>query len=183
MNGREYHVMNKRYLRQVVTPHSPNEHQIFSECLTKQMKDKKARAVTKLFTYLRETVDKQPGKEYSHEDLAIIIRDAIAMQAKEFNSERDQLIGQLELIEEILQPLDAEVNNCLEDASIKSIKYGTLFTTIMCLQFGLVQYGTYVAFSWDIMEPITCCMTLLDAIYCYFFWLYCGKPWDLDGIR
>jgi hypothetical protein len=50
-------------------------------------------------------------------------------------------------------------------------------------QFAIVQYGTYVMFSWDIMEPITCGMTLMDAIFSYTFWLYAGKPWDLSGIK
>ena len=38
-------------------------------------------------------------------------------------------------------------------------------------------------FSWDIMEPITCGMTLTDAIFSYAFWLWSGKPWDLAGIK
>ena len=33
------------------------------------------------------------------------------------------------------------------------------------------------------MEPITACVSLTDAIAGYFFWLYCGKPWDLNSIR
>lgn len=50
-------------------------------------------------------------------------------------------------------------------------------------QFALVQYGTYVAFSWDIMEPITCTMTLGDAIIGYFFWLITGRPYSLADVR
>jgi len=38
-------------------------------------------------------------------------------------------------------------------------------------------------FSWDIMEPITCGMTLADSIFSYTFWLWAGKPWDLDGLK
>jgi hypothetical protein len=45
------------------------------------------------------------------------------------------------------------------------------------------QYGTYIAFSWDIMEPIMCCITLSDAIASYAFWLWAGKPWDIDGLK
>lgn len=47
----------------------------------------------------------------------------------------------------------------------------------------LTQYGTYVAFSWDIMEPITCAMTLGDAGIAYTFWVWSGKPYDLDGLK
>lgn len=28
-----------------------------------------------------------------------------------------------------------------------------------------------------------CCVTLSDAIASYFFWLWAGKPWDIDGFK
>ena len=92
-------------------------------------------------------------------------------------------IQQLELIEEVLSPLKAEVENAKEAGHSKSVRAGFSFVSMICLQFALSQYGTYVAFSWDIMEPITACVTLTDAIAGYFFWLWSGKPWDLDSLR
>ena len=77
----------------------------------------------------------------------------------------------------------SEIDNCAEEASARSSRTGAGFAFVMVSQFALVQYGTYVAFSWDIMEPITCGMTLFDAILCYYFWLWTGKPWDVDGLR
>ena len=47
----------------------------------------------------------------------------------------------------------------------------------------LVQYGTYIYFSWDIMEPITCGMTLGDAIASYFFWVWTKQPYSIQGVR
>jgi len=47
----------------------------------------------------------------------------------------------------------------------------------------MIQYGTYIAFSWDIMEPITCGMTLGDTIVGYFFWIWSGKPYSLEGLK
>lgn len=46
----------------------------------------------------------------------------------------------------------------------------------------LTQYGTYVVFSWDIIEPITCLMGFSDAVLGYLFWLRTGKPWDIAGL-
>lgn len=45
------------------------------------------------------------------------------------------------------------------------------------------QYCTYVAFSWDIVEPVMACVGLTDAIAGYYFWLWSGQPWDLDSFR
>ena len=55
--------------------------------------------------------------------------------------------------------------------------FGIIFT-----QFMLTQYGTYIAFSWDIMEPITCAMTLGDAVCAYFFWVWSKKPYSVQGL-
>jgi hypothetical protein len=33
------------------------------------------------------------------------------------------------------------------------------------------------------MEPITCGMTLGDAVLAYFFWVWTKKPYSLQGLR
>jgi Mitochondrial calcium uniporter len=55
--------------------------------------------------------------------------------------------------------------------------------TFFVSQFAIVQYGTFVAFSWDIMEPFTCGMTLFDTLFGYLFWIRSGRPYSLDGLR
>jgi hypothetical protein len=57
------------------------------------------------------------------------------------------------------------------------------FASVFMTQFALIQYGTYIAFSWDIMEPITCGMTLGDAICAYMFWIWTKRPYSLDSLR
>ena len=64
-----------------------------------------------------------------------------------------------------------------------AVRASMTFIGTICLQFLLSQYGTYWAFSWDIIEPITACVSLADGIAAYFFWLWAGKPWDLNDIR
>ena len=70
-----------------------------------------------------------------------------------------------------------------EKANVSASKTGLSFLAVFVLQFAATQYGTYVAFSWDIMEPICCAMTLGDAGIAYSFWVWSGKPWDLDGLK
>ena len=77
----------------------------------------------------------------------------------------------------------AEMENAKEAGNIKSVRAGMTFVSVIMMQFAMSQYGTYVVFSWDIMEPIMACVTLSDAVAGYIFWLWCGKPWDLDSWR
>lgn len=90
---------------------------------------------------------------------------------------------ELFLIDEALRPMRPEIDKCKEIAHLSSTKMGFMFMTILSTQFALVQYGTYIAFSWDIMEPIAACLTLSDAVAVFWFWSWAGKPWNLDSIR
>ena len=75
-----------------------------------------------------------------------------------------------------------------EEASIKaeiaSKKAVKRFFYIIFMQFAAVQYGTYHLYSWDIMEPITCMMTMGDVCAGYLFWMIAGRrEYGMDGIK
>ena len=119
----------------------------------------------------------------SHGDIALALKDAISKQASRTNVDRAFLVEQLNLIEECLSPIKHDIEFCNEHAHMSAVRSAFGFTGIIFLQFLASQYGTYIAFSWDIMEPIMCCVTLSDAIAGYFFWLWAGKPWDISGLK
>ena len=50
-------------------------------------------------------------------------------------------------------------------------------------EFALSQYNPYIAFLWDIIEPIVACISLTDAIVSYFFWLWSEWPDDIWLLR
>jgi hypothetical protein len=144
----------------------------------------KARSNAKLFHNVIQRLEKSdPNTKYSHEDVSMMLRDAIAKQCLIVNRERESLIQQLDLIDQVLHPVQKEMENAKEMSNIKSVRAGLTFVSVIMMQFALSQYGTYIAFSWDIMEPIMACVTLSDTVAGYVFWLWCGKPWDLDSWR
>jgi len=49
-------------------------------------------------------------------------------------------------------------------------------------QIFFMQYGTYVAFSWDIMEPIACCLNSFGMLIGYLFWLTTHREMELEGL-
>ncbi len=157
--------------------------------MMKTMKDynvseAKARSNSKLFHNVIERLEKaSPDTLYSHDDVSMMLRDSISKQSLIVHKERESLIQQLNLIDEVLSPIEKEMENAKEMSHVKSVRSGLTFVSVIMMQFALSQYGTYIAFSWDIMEPIMACVTLSDAVAGYIFWLWCGKPWDLDSWR
>lgn len=64
--------------------------------------------------------------------------------------------------------------------SAKRWTYGFVFSVFT--QFFLTQWGTYVAYSWDIVEPITCCMGFSDTLIAFIFFVNTGRIWDMEGL-
>lgn len=57
------------------------------------------------------------------------------------------------------------------------------FFSVIAAQFTVIQYGTYHLYSWDIMEPITCMMTMGDLCVGYVFWMLAGhRDYGMNGI-
>jgi hypothetical protein len=78
-------------------------------------------------------VAEQPNKQYTHEDVALILRDGIANKARDTTMSKEELVNLLEHIEIIMKPIEGEYQNCLEDASVKSSRIGKMFAYIFAL--------------------------------------------------
>jgi hypothetical protein len=48
-----------------------------------------------------------PDKQWTHREVGLILRDSIAQSACQANQERDATLCQLELIEEMLGPIES----------------------------------------------------------------------------
>ena len=105
----------------------------------------------------------------------------LANQANTFNMERKILTSQLVLLNSKtshrFKKWEAE-----QGATAHSKKRVFMYFCFMVFQFGLIQFGTYCYFSWDIMEPITCAMTLGDVVLSYFFWVWTKRPYEYGSI-
>ena len=139
--------------------------------------------MSKFVNNVIEKLEDKQDKTWSHDDVAMLMRDAMAKMSVKTNNETQDLIDQLELLNAALDPIQKILENCKEDANLTANRYGWTFASIILLQFLATQYGTYIAFSWDVLEPITAMITLSDAVIGYFFWLWAGRPWNVDSIR
>lgn len=112
-----------------------------------------------------------------------MIREVLALKARNVKEEKEVLEQQLVLLKRQRGPIYAKLNEIELRSDRTARRVLVSFASIIAAQFMLIQYGTYIAFSWDIMEPITCGMTLGDAICAYLFWIWSKKPYSLDGLK
>lgn len=107
----------------------------------------------------------------------------MAVKAGATKEEKDIMIQSIELLKRQRDPMLEKLNEINLKSEIAAKRAITLFVTVFVSQFMLVQYGTFIAFSWDIMEPITCGMTLGDVVIGYLFWIWSKKPYSIDGLK
>lgn len=68
-------------------------------------------------------------------------------------------------------------------AKLSADRWCRSFWQVLLTQFFFTQYGTYYLYSWDIMEPITCMMTMGDTAIGYYFWIFTrGFKYESGGI-
>ena len=85
---------------------------------------------------LIKDIEQAPAdKTWSKEELAMLLRNALAMRSLSVNSERDNLLAELELIDEALAPFTKEVVRCKEEANISSSRVAAAFAYIITAQF------------------------------------------------
>lgn len=73
-----------------------------------------------------------------------------------------------------------EIDEKIEKKSNRNIK---AYLSFLFTQIILIQYGTYYMFSWDIMEPITCLLGVIDLIIPYYFWLRNEKDFSFESLK
>jgi len=77
----------------------------------------------------------------------------------------------------------ALMDNIEKRAKLSADRWCRSFWQVLLAQFFFTQYGTYYLYSWDIMEPITCMMTMGDAAAGYYFWIFTrGFKYETSGI-
>ena len=107
----------------------------------------------------------------------------MAGQARYTKVEKDLLRKELTILKMQITPLIELQKVCEEKGKQSARRWRNAWAYLILGQFGLTQYCTYVAYSWDIVEPFTCIMTFSDAVFAYLFWVFTGNSCDIRGLE
>jgi hypothetical protein len=121
-------------------------------------------------------------KQWNKDDFVNKSLECLVQVAHNVQTEKEIIQYQYDVMKEYRRPMDivrGDIEHQADEYAKRRIM--TMFYFI-ATQYLAVQYGTYVLFSWDIMEPLTCAMTLGDAVLAYFFWALTKKSYNLPGI-
>lgn len=124
-----------------------------------------------------------PSEKINGSFLTITVKKLLGeMALKEKTYEKD-LDLQVNCLENRLKYLRIKQQEAIKDYEKKGKKRVNYFLAFLTAQIALIQYGTYVAFSWDIIEPITCLLGVIDLIIAYTFWLRSEKDYSFEEVK
>ena len=112
-----------------------------------------------------------------------IIENKIMMDSIDIKNELatvEQLIVVLENKKQLLTTIREEAERKIEVKSKRRLK---MLYSLILAQMAFTQYGTYVKYSWDIMEPITLLFGILDGILAYSYWMTRNMDYDLEAFE
>ena len=134
----------------------------FNTMLSDELKGRDEVSTELLQVAIKKVLTSKSLQREYHEDYMLAL----------YNIFKTQYARELQLLTEIDQK-----------AALSAKRWIRSFWQVLLGQFFFTQYGTYYLYSWDIMEPITCMMTMGDACAAYFFWIFSrGQNYDVGGI-
>lgn len=95
---------------------------------------------------------------------------------QELESELMAKRAELAPLSEVYEEVDRRARRVARTFAFASI---SLFAS----EWVLVAYGTYAVYSWDIMEPITYLLGLMDCVIAYTFFLTIRADYSPSGLR
>jgi len=111
------------------------------------------------------------------------MKEAISEQSSDNKLETKVLEDKLEKLEASIKPMKKMKKQCKVQGAIQARKWVNGFAAIILGQFAFSQYGTYVIYSWDIIEPITCAFSMSDVFLGFTFWMVTKQPWTIYGLN
>jgi hypothetical protein len=104
----------------------------------------------------------------------------------DFKGNRANGITYEDLLKDLLRHKYTVHNQVMESYSLsKERQVGkilNIFFYLSAAQVTLLNLCTFVFFNWDIMEPITTCMTYLNMIAGYYFWAVTKTDYEMESM-
>jgi len=121
-------------------------------------------------------------EEYRVEDLKQIIRtkintDSIQFQKrKAFYDNINNFLKERIQIQKSMEDLIAQKNEKRAMFSLRAL------SLVVMMQLGFTQYGSYVGYSWDIIEPMVCLFGCVDIFCAYAYWYLFKTNFDYQVV-
>lgn len=104
-----------------------------------------------------------------------IYRDALFFEKK--RRFYDKLISKIEAKIEVGKKFERDLAAKLDKKAKLPLN---ILTVVVSLQILFTQYGSYIGYSWDIIEPLVCFFSSIDIFFAYLYWYLFGTQFNYE---
>jgi len=162
--------------------HDVKEKNIHNMCNNAGYTMRQTAIMSSLISSLAEDLSNHAHTQVDSHIVKTILDKNIYERSLKAKATIEQLDMKLEFLRKKLASLE-EIKASVDDKLLhKAKKRLGYFSSFLFAQILAIQYGTYVAFSWDVMEPMTNLLGILDVIIAYGFWMATNKSYSYANI-
>lgn len=134
--------------------------------------------LTEFVSCLMSDIQSLGRHEYRVEDLKQIIRAKINTDSIQFQKRKAFYDNIAHFLKERIQTqknmedLIVQKNEKRAMVSLRALSF------VVMMQLGFTQYGSYIGYSWDIIEPMVCLFGCVDIFCAYAYWYFFKTNFD-----
>lgn len=127
-------------------------------------------------------IEKNKQLTYDKNLLMLILKKVILKMGLYASNQKESLDRQIAFLVNKESNLTHLRNNLIKELETKEqMTLYQIYFYIFC-QIAFTQYGTYVVWGWDVMEPVTFMLGVIDMIIAYNFWMKTTKAYTYDNV-
>jgi len=130
-----------------------------------------------------DTLNQHGPKNIDKAYADLVLRKIVIMETLTAKNQIEKVDKKLQFLRRKLSKLMDVKNTVDKKLTEKARRRLRNIFSLLFAQVLIIQYGTYAAFSWDIMEPMTCLLGVLYILIGYIFWLTTNKPYSFESIE
>ena len=166
----------------VKADHTLSEKTIFALCQNAGYSLRQTATLGKFISSLANDLSDHKHNQVDSHIIKAITEKNLYERAIEAKNHIEQIDNKLNFLRKKLADFEELASTAEAKLLVRAKKRLKWFSGLIFTQLLAIQYGTYVAFSWDVMEPITCLLGILDVIIAYSFWLSTNRAYSFNNI-
>ena len=185
LNNDWYNVLTdtKEPLFEIEPTSSYQDHSMFNLCQNVGLSQRQSVILGSFTSQILDNLQKHMSSQVDRRYINMLIKKSLLNMALEAKSNVADLDARISFLKDKLSKYEEVQKITDQKLEKKSKRRVRLFFSWIFTQILLVQYGTYVAFNWDVMEPITCLLGVSDLIIAYSFWLFTNTNFSYENMK
>ncbi len=138
--------------------------------------------LTEFLSCLVSDIQHSGRREHGIEDIKRIIRSKINTDSIQFQKRKAFYDNITHFLKERIQVQKGMEDLIVQKNERRAIMSLRALSMVVLMQLSFTQYGSYIGYSWDIIEPMVCLFGCVDIFCAYAYWFFFKTNFDYQVV-